>query len=169
MAKHFSASLDTVSKIITGLVGPIFTLFPLYFFISLRNHPDKAYMPYYIGIIIFLWIAFAFCFLYWVKGYTIENGQLIIHRRIGDKMYDLQNFKSAESITKLEMGFVIRILGNGGVFGYTGFFTSKKHGRMQWFVTSQEKLMIIEMRDGKYICISPDDGAGFVKALGFKG
>jgi Bacterial PH domain len=163
--KYFLASLDTVSKIITGLVSPIFTLFPIILFFALRAQPNQNYIPYFIGVTLLLWVIFAYCVLFWVKGYTITGEHLIINRVWKDKTILLQDLKSAESITKSDMGLVLRYLGNGGVFGYTGFFSNKQYGRMEWFVTSQEKLIVIELHNQKIICISPDDTADFIKTL----
>ena len=165
MSKYFKASLDTVSKIITGLVSPIFTLFPIILFFALRNEADKSYLPYFVLLCLMLWVAFAYCILFWVKGYSLAEGQLVIQRQWKNKTYALSEIKSANYITKKDRGFVIRVMGTGGIFGYTGYFTSKQHGRMQWFVTNQEKLIVVELTNGKFICISPDDTDGFLKAL----
>jgi fumarate reductase subunit C len=164
--QFFKASLDTVSKIITSLMAPIFTIFPIYLFFSLRNEPDQSLHIYFIGIIVLLNLIFVGCVLYWVKGYTVNETQLIIHRLKGKKIFLLADIAKHEALTKKEMGFVLRVLGNGGIFGYTGFFTNKTFGRMNWFVTSQQNLVIITLNNNKVIAVSPDDVVGFRKLLG---
>jgi hypothetical protein len=162
---YFSASLDTVSKIITGLLTPLFTIFPLILFFALRTQQDASYVPYFIGVTICLWVIFAYLVLYWVTGYSIVDGDLVIHRKWKDKTIALHTIQSAKAVSKEDMGFVVRYMGNGGMFGYTGFFSNKEFGRMEWFVTSSEKIIVLQLADSKIICISPDDVVGFIKVL----
>jgi uncharacterized membrane protein (Fun14 family) len=63
------------------------------------------------------------------------------------------------------MGIALRVLGNGGIFGYTGGFATKALGRMQWYITNQQNIVLIKLRNGKLICVSPDDVPGFVSAM----
>jgi hypothetical protein len=120
MTKHFSASLDTVSKIITGLLAPIFTIFPVILFLALRTQKDQQYVPYFIGVTVVLWLVFAILIFMWVKGYSIQDNHLVIHRTWRDKLIPLQDLKSAESITKKEIGLLLHYMGNGGVCNESG-------------------------------------------------
>ncbi|MFM2385473.1 MAG: hypothetical protein RL660_230 [Bacteroidota bacterium] len=165
MQKEFSTSLDGASKIITGLCGPLFLLWPTIMLIALRNEPDKSYQWLLMVIGVLLIITFVGCYLFWPIKYILDKENLCIVRKIGTKKYELSTLKSATAISKKDMGFVLRVFGNGGIFGYTGKFTSKTYGRMNWYVTNQANLILIELKDGDQICISPDDVAGFVKGL----
>jgi uncharacterized membrane protein (Fun14 family) len=168
LKNYFSATLDTVSKIITGLVTPLFTIFPVILFVSLRTQKDDQYIPYFVGVMLLLWIIFGVCYLFWVTGYSIQDSNLVIHRKGKAKVFSLDSIKNATAVSKEDMGFVIRNMGNGGLFGYTGFFSNKQFGRMQYFVTSTEKIIVLHLTDDKIICISIDDSVGFLKALGKK-
>jgi hypothetical protein len=163
--KEFKASLDTVSKIVTILMSPIFVLWPLYMFFTISQQPDNTFAPIFIGFIVLLLLIYLGCLCFWVKSYTVTETELIINRFYGKRIIARSEIKNAKYITKKEMGFVIRMLGNGGVFGYTGFFTNKTIGRMRWHVTNQQNLVIISMQNGKTICVSPDDVPGFLKAI----
>jgi hypothetical protein len=163
--KTFEARLDTLSKIITGLMGPIFLIWPWYLIISLRSQPDQNYLPHLIVLGILLIVLFIACYIYWPKNYQINNGELIVKRLISEKRFLLSDITKAEYVSKLQMGWALRILGNGGIFGYTGFFTNKTFGRMNWFVTDKDKMIVLALTNGKHIVVSPDDTEEFLKSL----
>jgi Bacterial PH domain len=163
--KEFKASLDTVSKIVTILMSPIFVLWPFYMFFTISQQPDHTFSQAFIAIIIFVLLIYVLCLISWVKSYTITDTELIINKFFGKRIIARADIKSAKYITKKEMGFVIRMLGNGGIFGYTGFFTNKTIGRMRWHVTNQQNLVILSMLNGKTICVSPDEVPEFLKAI----
>jgi hypothetical protein len=165
MQFEFKASLDTVSKIITGLVGPIFTLFPIYYWYMFSHGTDLKYEPAFIGLILVLLFIFALCIINWPKKYIIAGENLIIKNLVGQKVYNRHTFTAVQAVSKKEVGLALRIFGNGGVFGYTGWFTTKTFGRMRWFVTNSEKMIIITLQNGKNIAVSPDETEAFVKAL----
>jgi hypothetical protein len=161
----FEAKLDGLSKIITGLMGPLFVIWPWYLIFSLRTQPDKSYMWLTAVIGVVLIILFIGCYLFMPKSYTLNDGNLSIQRLKGDAAFSISEIASAKAITKIDMGVTIRIMGNGGIFGYTGFFTNKTFGRMNWFVTDKDKMIIIALTNGKHIVISPDDTEGFLKSI----
>jgi hypothetical protein len=165
MAKNFTASLDTPSKIITGLCAPLFLIWPAVLLYVLRTQPDQSYLWLMIVIAVLLPLIFIGCYLLYPKSYTVTNSSLQINRPIGALTIDKKDIKSGEFIPKKDMGVALRMLGNGGIFGYTGYFTTKQLGRMLWYVTYQEKMVLITLTSGKIICVSPDDVTGFVAAM----
>jgi hypothetical protein len=79
--------------------------------------------------------------------------------------YSLSDILKVEKTDTQAMGFLIRMFGNGGIFGYTGYFTSKTFGRMRFFVTNKNKLVLVHLNNGKKIALSPDDQDEFLKAM----
>ncbi len=165
MGTTYKASLDTVSKIITSLVAPIFTIFPIYYYYMFSHGSDLKYELAFVGLIAVLLSAFVLCLVNWPKAYALENNQLIIKNLVGTKSYLITDFKEVKAMTKKEIGLVLRIFGNGGVFGYTGWFTARTLGRMRWFVTNTDKMVIITLSNGKNIAVSPDETNAFVEYL----
>ncbi len=163
--KIFDAKLDGLTKTITGLMGPVFVLWPWILIFALRNETDKSYQGLIIFLGIVLLILFIGCYLYMPKQYSIEDGKLIITRPKGNIIFNLSDIATANAVSKIDMGIVVRIMGNGGIFGYTGFFTNKTFGRMNWFVTNKEKMIVIKLKNEKHITVSPEDGIGFLKAI----
>jgi Bacterial PH domain len=165
LPQTFSASLDGVSKVLTSIMAPIFLLWPAYMMWALRNETDKSYQVWFIGVSVVLFIVFLGCFYFWPKQYEVTESEIIIHRQFSKVSIAKNEVATAEAVPKKEMGIVIRALGNGGIFGYTGNFTSKQYGRMKWYVTNQQNIVLLTLKDGKQICISPDDIAGFIATL----
>ncbi len=50
-----------------------------------------------------------------------------------------------------------RILGNGGLFGYTGYYRNSTFGNMRWFATQRKNYILIEKNNGQKIIITPDE------------
>jgi Na+-driven multidrug efflux pump len=163
---EFKASLDVQSKIITSVLAPVFLLVP-WFILStiLQGTKDTKYQSVFIFLGVTLAVLFVFTFLLSPTRYIIENKKLTIKTRIKDFTYNLEHLKKSGAITKSEMGFLIRVFGNGGIFGYTGFFTSKVFGRMQFWVTNSSKLILLELANNKKVVLSPDDTEGFLKSI----
>jgi hypothetical protein len=159
---YFSASLDNLSKIVTALVAPIFTLLPLLVLFALRTQKDKTYLGGFIVMYIIFLGIFLFLYFYWIQGYTVKDNKLIIHKKMGTVTYNIDEFKKVQVVSKEEMGWVVRLFGNGGLFGYNGYFTSKTFGKMKWYSTKRFPMILIEKNNGFKITITPDDMAGFI-------
>ncbi len=169
MNTFFEAKLDTVSKIITSLLLPIFTIFPFYLYFVLNNAKDHSFLNWYVAIAIFLIAISVYLYSYWVQGYQLENGKIIInHKHLKDTIIAMDTIKTVTIYTKKEMGLLLRYWGNGGLFGYTGFFVNKTLGRMQWYGTQMQEAVFLQLASGKTIVVTPLDASGFVKALGVK-
>jgi hypothetical protein len=68
------------------------------------------------------------------------------------------------AISEAELGRAWRMMGNGGVFGYTGYYSSSNIGKMRWFVSQRKNYVLITMNNDSKFLLSPDDVAGFLAA-----
>ena len=156
---HSTATLDKLAKIIT-----VFILL-LLLFIGYQIL-DRGEGPVTIGRAILdslLFFVVVFCYFYSTKGYSIQNGKLVIERPIGKKVISLKKLKGIYDYKKIEKGFTMRTFGNGGLFGYFGYFTNDKIGRFKLFSTKRKDFYILDFGKEK-IGISPDQPE-FVEAL----
>jgi hypothetical protein len=55
----------------------------------------------------------------------------------------------------------IRLLGNGGLFGYFGWYYHTKYGRVKFYCGNLNQVHIIYLKGGSKIAISPDNVALF--------
>jgi hypothetical protein len=61
------------------------------------------------------------------------------------------------------LGFVIRLFGSGGLFGWLGIFYSGKYGIFKMYGGAASPLVMITYGNGKKIGISPEDLDGFME------
>ncbi|HNF72373.1 MAG TPA: hypothetical protein PLP34_08165, partial [Chitinophagaceae bacterium] len=127
VSKTFHASIDNGVKIITGslilfallFIGGILLFSPneIKFFLCLINTPLLL-------IVFFAW-------LYSPVSYTVSGGDVIINRKIGNVYLHIKDWENVRPVSEHELGRVWRMAGNGGLFGYTGWFSTSL-GKMRW-------------------------------------
>jgi hypothetical protein len=142
---NFSAApLDRAARWVTVLIVIMAFAFPL-----------LPGMPIY-GAILMPVVLFA-TWLFSVKGYTLMNENLTVHRPLWDTEIVLPPdavFRREPEITK-GLG---KTTGNGGVFGYTGRFRNKGLGGFRAFATNWAyAVSITSESQGFKIVITPDD------------
>jgi hypothetical protein len=100
------------------------------------------------------------------KQYEINENELVIHRKIGNLKIVLNEITNIEKIEQYtQLGFVIRLFGSGGLFGWLGIFYSGKYGIFKMYAGAASPLVMITYGNGKKIGISPEDLDGFMVTL----
>lgn len=155
--KTFKASLDVLSKIVTSLIAIIAAVLLFNYFMEDR----------FIFILTggFLLLNLLVLFLYMPQKYLVSKEELIIKRIIGDFKVDKKNILKVIHPDRSYLSFVVRVFGNSGLFGYTGYFWNKSFGKMHWFVTQRKNYVVIDTGAKRKIVISPDDYDGLIDAL----
>lgn len=105
----------------------------------------------------------AFGALFAVRGYSLENSHLLIHRlgwatRIS--LADLQDVRLAPGAT---MGS-LRMMGIGGLFGYFGWFRNATLGTYRAFGTHEAHTVVLTF-DDRRIVVTPASPGDFVETL----
>jgi hypothetical protein len=97
------------------------------------------------------------------KAVALEGGELrVIRRAWRDAAWPLARVESVEILPPRALRGAIRSFGNGGLFGYYGWYYRK--GAFRLFATRLDRL--VELRiEGKRVVVSPDDPARFVEGL----
>lgn len=102
-------------------------------------------------------------FLLSPKSYYIQGGNFIIEkvigRRISIPLNEIEGIIPVEDFNRLKP---IRSMGNGGLFGYYGIFTTKEYGNINCQLTSLKKILIIKSKRG-YFAISPERPERFIE------
>lgn len=155
----YKASMDLLTKWLTFGVGTllIFTGFLPYF-----TSNDFPIFQYFIPFAFILLLAITYG--YSPKGYSIQDGQLVILRPFKAKNYSLEDIQSVTSVDRDNLKGSLRIFGVGGLFGYYGLFRNSTYGNMIWYATRRDQFVVIERSNGKTIVITPDDPESFVSA-----
>lgn len=98
-----------------------------------------------------------------VRGYSLEDKKLVVHRLGWVKEIDLKSFKNAE-VNNQAMKSSWRLLGNGGLFGWIGTFSNKRLGTYRAYVSNRYQCVILEL-ENKKIVISPDSPDEFINKI----
>ena len=110
-------------------------------------------------IMIGVWL---YCYIYAPRSYEIRGNFLIVNFLIGSKRFG--PIVSCQTIKDLCIIW-LRVLGNGGLFGFTGWFWSLRYGLYMAYVTHRKKLILFKTEAGKKILTSPADPQGFVDGV----
>ncbi|MGA2853961.1 MAG: PH domain-containing protein [Verrucomicrobiota bacterium] len=102
------------------------------------------------------------CALFTIRGYTITQNALLVHRLLWNTRLSLGGLKSAQ----FELGAMrwgIRC-GNGGFFSFTGLFYNRKLGFHRAFVTDHIRTVVLRYIH-RTVVVSPADPEAFVRDL----
>ena len=155
----YKASLDTMSKIVTAVTALFFLFF------AIKTFTSWGEMPYILLIPCVILIGTLFItYIYSPQGYEITLDSIQIVRKINRFHIQRNEILSITPLSADELGRAWRTFGNGGMFGYTGWFRSAKQGSMRWFVSQRKNYVCILTTNHKKYILSPDDVEGFIKA-----
>lgn len=97
------------------------------------------------------------------KALEIGGGELRVRRRAWSAAtWPLSRIDAAAELPPRYLSGAIRTLGNGGLFGYYGWFYKK--GAFRLFATRSDRMVEVVV-DGKRLVFTPDEPARFVEAL----
>jgi len=149
----YTTSLDMFAKIITGF---LFIMVIAGIFISF------SFYPWYGGLCVSVIPAILiFCFYpYRVASYQVTDEKLIIVRPFTslNKEILLLDIESISLLNSDDFRGTIRTFGNGGLFGYSGYFSNSKLGTFMMYAANSRNKVVIAVKNHKYkIVISPDD------------
>ncbi|HMT34671.1 MAG: hypothetical protein IPL09_05730 [Bacteroidetes bacterium] len=157
---RFNASLDKLSKLVTAIIAITSLVLIVVGVIKMQEDAQLLIFP-----ISLLSVTLFITFLYAPLGYEINPQNISIIRRVNSFVIPRSEILSIEPLSDDEMGRAWRLFGNGGMFGYTGWFSSSKQGRMRWFVSQRKNYIAITLQNHKKYIVSPDDVDGFMQAM----
>jgi len=98
---------------------------------------------------------------YWhvisVDSYILEEKGLLIKRILFPKQILFEEIKSSELLDEKSFKDLRQGSGSGGIFGYVGFYSDDRYGSMRWYATQKKNFILITLRSGLKIVITPDD------------
>jgi DNA-binding XRE family transcriptional regulator len=149
---HFGAPWCWTVRIVTIVVAALLLTLPL------MVPTGTLYWVHWVA-----WGGFVFCLFFSVSGFSVRNGQLLVHRLGWATKFNLTQLSGFEVNAHAMMGSV-RLFGNGGIFCFTGYYRNGVIGRFRAYVTDPAKSTVLEFGTHK-IVISPDDPEAFVETL----
>jgi len=160
---RFSVSPDSKVKGIT--YGTLIILVATFLFVvGLIYREEGASRGFYTtGLIMAVTYAVItfFSWAYSPKEYVLTDDAVVIKRPAGDIVIP---YGSIESVEKKDFlgNRMIRQMGNGGLFSFSGTFRSKEEGKMKMYVKNTNYVVI---KAGEKYVISPDERDEFVMML----
>jgi hypothetical protein len=158
---RYSASLDKSTKVITAVITALFVGILAYELQTFTRGEQNGLLI----ISAILLITYGSAYIYRPTGYSVTEQELIIHRPINSIRYAREALESVQVIVKKDLQFTIRTFGVGGLWGYYGYFYNSAYGKMIWFVTRRDHLVLIKTANKKTILLSPDDIDSFTSEL----
>jgi transcriptional regulator with XRE-family HTH domain len=148
---HFRAPWSLTVKVITAVVTVVIVALP--FIIPTR----------FLWLDWVIWGAVVFCLFFCVRGFTVRDGRLLVHRLGWSTKFDLARLSAFDANPHAMMGSV-RLFGNGGFLCFIGRYHNGVLGHYRAYVTDPKNAVVLELGASK-IVVSPDDPQAFVEAL----
>lgn len=104
-------------------------------------------------------------FAFSTRYYTVTNSSLIVRRLGGNITISRRAIATVERVNRKDIGVLYRLFVSGGVCGFYGTYISSRLGRMTWFVTRKDTLVLVKTIGGKTYLLSPDAPDDFVAHL----
>jgi hypothetical protein len=95
-----------------------------------------------------------------VRGYTLTENAITVRRGVWDTRLPLSELRSVTGDVDAMRGS-IRVLGNGGVFSFTGRFWNSKLGWYRAFATDPSRAVVLRYPK-RTIVITPHDPQHFI-------
>lgn len=98
-----------------------------------------------------------------IRGYSVIDGKLLIHRLGWSTKYDLSGLSSVEVSPGATMGS-IRAMGIGGLFGFVGYYRNEILGAYKAYATNELNTVVLDF-GGEKIVVTPDKPEEFAEVV----
>src|ERR1019366_1924921 len=146
-SKTFSASYDSMAKIVSAIV--------VLLFLGIVFASGSTIVAGGEGGLLF------FAYAYFPRGYTALAREIVVKRPIGNVRISLEGIREARTTTADDLSGCIRLFGSGGLFGWYGLFRTTKLGERTWYVTNRSNAVVL-ITGARTVLVSPDDVDGFI-------
>jgi hypothetical protein len=155
----YKATLSRRQKVSTAIVLALIVLANQWMLMNklIGEETDSVYAI----IIIISDFVSLFLFLISPHAYEITGNEIIISRFILKRHIAFSDIDRIEKISSEEIQFSFRTFGVGGFFGSYGQFVNRKSGSMTWFVTQRINFIMLHLKSGEQVVITPDDAGMF--------
>ena len=148
MREHFAAPWSPKLKATTAIFIAV---------LAVAAYAIRGWGSLVILAVFLVAVAFA------IRGYSVRQDKLLIHRLGWATSYDLSTLVSAEVSPGATVGSV-RAMGIGGLFGFVGHFHNAVLGSYKAYATNALNTVVLEI-GGDTIVVTPDAPHDFVEAV----
>jgi hypothetical protein len=148
MREHYAAPWSTKLKVTSAVFAAV---------LLVAAYATRGWASLVIVAIFLVAATFA------IRGYSVRQGKLLIHRLGWATTYELAKLLSAEVSPGATIGSV-RTMGIGGLFGSIGHFHNAVLGSYKAYATNERNTVVLDFA-GEKIVVTPDDPQQFVDAV----
>jgi len=102
--------------------------------------------------------------LFMVRGYVLTESQIEVQRLGWSTVLPFAGLAAVSGEPQGLQGS-LRLFGNGGLFGISGWFWNRRIGRFRAYATDPERAVLLRYRDGKQVVVTPHDVQHFIVQL----
>lgn len=158
---RYSAPWSTFLKVVS--VGITLLLLGAFWFAGPISTVEES-TPFQLFLFAFPVLLLGSSAIFIIRGYEISDDAVEIIRVIGRVSYPIDNIEQVEHDPEA-MSFAMRMMANGGMYSYSGFFRNQKLGSFRAYVSNKENTVVLHRKKGSPIVISPGEPKEFVKQL----
>lgn len=96
-----------------------------------------------------------------VRGYSLTENHIEVHRLGWSSVLPLAGLATVTGEPEGMRGSV-RLFGNGGLFGISGWFWNRRIGRFRAYATDPSRMVLLRYRDGRQVAVTPHDVQHFI-------
>jgi hypothetical protein len=96
-----------------------------------------------------------------VRGYVLTEVAIRVRRLLWSDLLPLEGLVAVTGEPEGLRG-AVRVFGNGGLFGISGWFWSRRLGRFRAYATDPGRVVLLRYRDGRKVVVTPGDVQHFV-------
>ena len=99
--------------------------------------------------------------LFMVRGYVLTESQIEVQRLGWSTVLPFAGLAAVSGEPQGLRGS-LRLFGNGGLFGISGWFWNRRIGRFRAYATDPERAVLLRYRDGRKVLVTPHDVQHFI-------
>jgi hypothetical protein len=99
--------------------------------------------------------------LFMVRGYVLTDSDIAVRRLGWSTLLPLEGLVAVTGEPEGLRGSV-RLFGNGGLFGISGWFWNRRIGRFRAYATDPQRAVLLRYRSGARVVLTPHDVQHFL-------
>ena len=99
--------------------------------------------------------------LFMVRGYVLTESQIEVQRLGWSTVLPFAGLVAVSGEPQGLQGS-LRLFGNGGLFGISGWFWNRRIGRFRAYATDPGRAVLLRYRDGRKVMLTPHDVQHFI-------
>jgi Bacterial PH domain len=111
-----------------------------------------------------LWGTLLVSALFTVRGYSLTPSELLVQRLLWSTAIPLRDLQAAWADPEAMKGS-IRVIGNGGLFAWSGLFANRRLGRYRALATDPARAVVLRFAERKLV-VTPSAPHAFLHTLG---